>query len=247
MTSLDRVERQWTVLGEQDPLWAILSLPEMKGGKWDEAAFFETGRAEVGRVLETARRLADVRSGTAVDFGCGVGRLTQALAARFEHSIGIDVAEPMIRGAQKMNRFPDRCEYIHNRAPDLAVLANASADFLYSSITLQHVSPSLAAGYIEEFFRILRPEGIAVFQLPARPRSLTRHRIKSVLPLSITNWLWRVRTGSPEAMESYFAAPTRVTKIVNGSNGEVLLAEPDCSGPPGWESRKYFCRKLGLR
>jgi len=73
---------------------------------------------------------------------------------------------------------------------------------------------------------------------------LVRHRIKTVLPLSFTNWLWRVRTGSPEAMESYFTAPTRVAQIVNGASGEILLAEPDSSGPPGWESRKYFCRKL---
>jgi ubiquinone/menaquinone biosynthesis C-methylase UbiE len=246
MTSLDRVERQWTALGEQDPLWAILSVPEMKGGKWDEAAFFETGRTEVASVLETACRLVHVQPGTAVDFGCGVGRLTQALGAHFEHAVGIDIAEPMIRGARKMNRFPDRCEYIHNPAPDLAILADGCADFVYSSITLQHVTPNLASAYIREFFRVLRPGGMAVFQLPSSPRSLVWQRAKAFLPLNFTNWLWRVRTGSAEAMESYFTPPDRVKKIVQDANGEILLAEPDQSGPPGWDSRKYFCGKPGL-
>src|SRR5204863_86951 len=40
--TLERVERQWTKLGERDPLWAILTEPEKRSGQWNEQEFFET-------------------------------------------------------------------------------------------------------------------------------------------------------------------------------------------------------------
>ena len=93
MKALDRVKKQWTTLGKVDPLWAILSRPGKKGGGWEQSAFFETGAAEIGAVLSTAKALWPLRFGMAIDFGCGVGRLSQALAAHFQRVIGVDVAD----------------------------------------------------------------------------------------------------------------------------------------------------------
>jgi ubiquinone/menaquinone biosynthesis C-methylase UbiE len=241
LTHLERVRKQWTSLGEKDPLWAILSIPDKRGGRWDQVSFFETGVREVDTVLDTAGRISAVRFDTALDFGCGVGRLSQALANRFRRVIGIDVADSMIEGARKLNRFPGQCEYVHNSTADISVLKDESVDFIYSSITLQHVVPQLARHYIQEFFRVARPGALIVFQIPSSPRSSVWHSLKSALPVTLTNWLWRVRSGSPEAMESYFIEEKTVKAIVEQAHGWVALAEPDQSGPPGWESRKYFC------
>jgi SAM-dependent methyltransferase len=180
-----------------------------------------------------------------VDFGCGVGRLSQALATRFERVIGIDIAASMIQEAIRLNQFPGRCEYLHNMAADLAALPDESADFIYSSITLQHVVPRLAQRYIREFFRLARPGGLVVFQLPSRPRSLARHWVKSAMPLALTNLLWRLRTGSPEAIESYFMPESRVADLVKRSHGSAVHIESNQNGPPGWQSRTYFCQALG--
>ncbi|HEY1758327.1 MAG TPA: class I SAM-dependent methyltransferase [Bryobacteraceae bacterium] len=238
---LDRVKRQWTALGEKDPFWAVLTRPGTSGGRWDRAAFFETGVQEIGRVIGTAQHFSPVRFGTAVDFGCGVGRLSQALSARFERVIGIDIAASMIDEAVRLNQFTDRCEYLHNVAADLAVVPDESVDFLYSSITLQHVIPMLAQGYIREFFRVVRPGGVVVFQLPSGPRSVTRHWVKSAMPVALTNFLWRIRTGSPEAIESYFTPEGGVAKIVDQAHGSIVHVESNEDGPPGWQSRTYFC------
>jgi predicted TPR repeat methyltransferase len=48
---------------------------------------------------------------TALDFECGVGRVTQALCARFARCDGVDIAGSMIRLARQYNRFGDRCQY----------------------------------------------------------------------------------------------------------------------------------------
>jgi SAM-dependent methyltransferase len=247
VNALNRVRHQWTTLGERDPFWAILSETDKKGGGWDQADFFQTGVDEIDRVLRTARSLSPVRYDSAVDFGCGVGRLSQALATHFEHVAGLDIAASMIRTAVQLNRFPDHCEYVHNVAADLSVLPDRSADFIYSSITLQHVVPELARCYIREFFRIARPGALVIFQLPCRPRSLVWHAIKRVAPVWVSNIVWRLRTGSPEAMETYAMAEKKVVHLVKDSGGEVLRIEDNQDGPPGWQSRKYFCVRRELR
>ena len=246
MNALNRVRHQWTALGERDPLWAILSETDKKDGGWSHAAFFQTGVEEISEVLRTARSLSSVRYGLALDFGCGVGRLSQALATHFERVVGVDIAESMIRSAVELNRFPDRCEYIHNVAADLSILPEGSADLIYSSITLQHVVPALARCYIREFFRVARPGGLVIFQLPSRPRSVVWHAIKSVAPVSVANLIWRLRTGSPEAMETYSTPENKVIKFIEESGGAVLRVEDNQNGPPGWQSRKYFCVRRGL-
>jgi SAM-dependent methyltransferase len=239
--ALERARRQWTTLGKEDPLWAVLTEPGKRRGGWDHRAFFETGAAEIDKAVITARRFAEMRFGTAVDFGCGVGRLSQALAGYFEAVIGVDISSPMILAAGRLNRFPERCSYVHNVAPDLAVLASASADLVYSSITLQHVVPDLARGYIREFFRVARSGGHVIFQLPSRPRSSVWHWVKKAAPVAFTNLLWRIRTGSPEAIETYFTPEASVKELVQQSGGTVAFVESDRNGPPGWESRQYFC------
>ncbi len=47
----------------------------------------------------------------ALDFGCGVGRLTQALARHFNIVDGVDIAPSMIELANQFNRSGGRCRY----------------------------------------------------------------------------------------------------------------------------------------
>jgi hypothetical protein len=72
MTGLDQVARDWTALGQADPLWAVLVHPAGKGGRWDVDDFLATGvvlqhlpRAVIdGHVAELLRVLRP--GGTAV-------------------------------------------------------------------------------------------------------------------------------------------------------------------------------------
>jgi SAM-dependent methyltransferase len=241
MNALSRLRRQWTILGEQDPLWAILSETDKKGGGWDRTAFFKTGVAEIGEALQTAKAIGPICYGSALDFGCGVGRLTQALSIYFQHVIGVDISGSMISRAIELNQFPDRCEYVHNVAADLSILPDSSADLVYSSIALQHVVPALARNYIREFFRVARPGAPVIFQLPCRPRSMIWHTIKAGLPVGVSNVVWRLRTGSPEAMETYSMAEKKAINWVERCGGSVPRVEDDQRGPKGWQSRRYFC------
>lgn len=165
---LKNVQNVWEALAQDDPLWAILSVPAKKGRKWNLDEFFREGQAEVdqvlGRILSSDRDLA---RGTALDFGCGVGRLSQPLAHYFERVVGIDISPTMIELARQFNQRGPQVEYLQNTVDNLSLFGDRTFDFVYSNIVLQHMQPRYAIGYIKEFFRITKPGGFIVFQIPS--------------------------------------------------------------------------------
>jgi len=169
---LTELQRHWDQFGREDPLWAILTLPGKENRQWNPMDFFQTGVDEISAVLDYVKhRGLQLRRGAALDFGCGVGRLTQALCDHFDKVWGVDIAPSMIANARTFNRFGERCIYRVNARDDLAIFENGSLDFVYSNITLQHMPARFSLRYIREFLRVLAPNGAALFQLPAEPSS----------------------------------------------------------------------------
>ncbi len=164
---LTELQKHWNAYGEIDPLWAILTESDKKGNRWDEAEFFQVGRTQIAKVLaEVAALGLPVRGGRALDFGCGVGRLTQALCGHFQECRGVDIAPSMIALAHTHNKFGDRCRYDLNDRGDLSLFASDSFDLVYTWAVLQHIHPTYSCEYLKEFVRVLAPGGVLVFQLP---------------------------------------------------------------------------------
>ena len=166
MDTLTKLRENWQALGADDPLWAILSDPRAKGGRWSVDEFLRTGQMEIDLVFRWLEEqgLTAINYGRALDFGCGAGRLTQALAKCFDRCTGVDVAASMLEAARKLGP-PQNCEFVLNERSDLNVFPDQSFDFIYSSIVLQHIPHPFAIGYIAEFCRLLAPNGLLVFQV----------------------------------------------------------------------------------
>jgi len=169
---IEQLKSTWEAFGRDDPLWAVLTEASRRGGRWDLDEFLATGEREIADALAELERLdAAPVPGRALDFGCGVGRLTQALAERFERCDGVDIAASMIAEARRINRHGERVHYHVNDAPDLGLFASDSFDFVLSFIVLQHMEPRYARRYIADFMRVLKPGGVALFQIPARVKA----------------------------------------------------------------------------
>ena len=227
---------QWNQLGRTDPLWAILTEPGCQGGGWDEAAFFATGEREIAEVLARLDSLGmSPTRRRALDFGCGVGRLTQALAARFEEAVGVDLAASMIERAREYNRHGARCQYRVNEAEHLRIFPDASFDLVYSRITLQHIAPQFQRGYLRELLRVTQPGGALVFQLPAAYRSPwvgLRHRAY--------RWLARDILRRTSVMEMYGIPRAEVEALLTAAGAKIVAVDEDTIAGPEWLSYRYW-------
>ena len=150
--NLSELRQAWNDLAAKDAMWAVLTGPYGTAREWDEEAFFPTGVTEIESVLDRLRRAGVTpRFDRALDFGCGVGRLTQALGRHFQRAHGVDIASAMLARAEALNRLGDRCQYHLNETDDLSLFADGLFDFVYSRITLQHMEARYRRRYIAEF------------------------------------------------------------------------------------------------
>jgi len=160
---LERLKNEWEALAKSDALGAILTDQTKAGGKWQLDEFMATGEAEVVTVMEHLRQIGHEPdfAGAALDFGCGVGRLTQALARRFTSCVGVDISREMVDQADRLNKYP-QCRYVVNAESRLP-FRDGEFGFIYCNIVLQHVPKRFAEEYLKEFMRLLAPDGVLVF------------------------------------------------------------------------------------
>lgn len=243
---LSSLASHWNTLA-RDAKWAVLSDPAAKGGQWNDEAFWRTGVHDVEAVLSDCARLgADPLRGRALDFGCGVGRLSRALAAEFTRVDGVDVSSAMIELARGTS--PANAAFHENRVSDLSLFPSGSFDFALTLIVLQHMPPALMVGYLRELGRALRSGGVLYFQVPASPRprfSRVRARTlvrRAAFRLPGVKSLWRRLRG--ELPIEMYALPERKVRALLVSLGfELLSAVEDSAAGADWRSLRYVARK----
>lgn len=258
---LDELQKCWNEFGRVDPFWAVISHPSKKGGKWQQDEFFVEGVKEITRVMDDlAKRGLRVGRGRALDFGCGVGRLSRALAEHFDEVHGVDIAPSMIELADRLNPHGQRCRFHVNQRNDLRLFDDATFDFVYTNLVLQHMEPRYARKYIQEFLRVLVPGGLLLFQLPSEPTDPPRWRgpwvwFKSQWPRSWLNAYHRLR-GKPcveppppapqpdgPVMEMHAIRRNTVVQIIKRHGGRVLDITPDDGAGLEWISYRYLVAK----
>jgi SAM-dependent methyltransferase len=163
MTALSALKSNWESLAESDALWAILTDESKIGSKWEVADFMATGEVEITTVMDYLMCIDCLPrfEGDALDFGCGVGRLTQPLARKFTSCVGLDISHQMIQRANSLNHF-EHCRYVAHSETRLP-FPDARFAFNYSNIVLQHMPRGVAEKYLRELVRVLEPYGVLVF------------------------------------------------------------------------------------
>jgi SAM-dependent methyltransferase len=253
--NIKELQDNWDQFGKVDPLWAILSNAEKQGNSWNLEEFFQTGKGEIDSVIEHLKSQGlSLKRGKALDFGCGVGRLTQALTTYFDQVYGVDIAPSMIELAEKYNRHRDKCKYLLNAVPNLRVFPENMFTFVYTNLVLQHIEPRYSKHYLKEFLRVLHPGGVLVFQLPSeateklhvptRPNTL-KDIIKRLFP-ELT--IMRRQTNEPTrrndpVMEMYGIRREEVERFLKSSGGIIVQVCENRDAGPGWQSFRYFVKK----
>ena len=245
---LTTLRRHWDALGQQDPLWAILTSEEKKNNQWTIDEFLRTGRDEVAALMEyLERRSKPSGRQRALDFGCGVGRVTHALAEHFDEVIGVDIAASMIQSARELHRDTSGLTFVVNTSTRLEGIDSDSVDLVYSRLVLQHMHPRYIRMYLAEFVRVLRPAGTLVFQLPSdEPAPVAGPGLKNLLPQRIVTFVRACRdlTKFPR-MEIHGLSRVEVERLLTAQGARVIDVVDDRVHGADTPGYRYCAVKAG--
>ncbi|MDP3491667.1 MAG: class I SAM-dependent methyltransferase [Hyphomonadaceae bacterium] len=154
----------WEIIARRDPWFGVLSNPAFRSGAITpehRRDFYASGEDDIARLLTWFDQDLGARpsTGRALDIGCGVGRLTYAMAKIVPAVTGYDVADSMLALARE--QAPPNAEFSITLPPGPFAWIN-------SYIVFQHIPP---------------PEGLRLLD-----DALSRASPDCFLSLHITFW-----------------------------------------------------------
>jgi SAM-dependent methyltransferase len=242
--SFEQVRADWTRLGAEDPLWAVHVAPDKRGGRWEVEEFLALGRQDVDRARGILTGLGLPTTWDRVlDFGCGAGRLSQALAEHADEVVGLDVSPPMLETARALDRSDGRCSFVLGEDPDLRPFPDGSFDLVYTERVLQHLPRPVLENYLAEFVRVLRPGGVAYLHCTTRPMWTPRGMAWRFAPGPLVRWAQRRLLGYPAPMRMTGMTEERVAAVLGAAGAEVLAGVAVDEPETHWQARRYVVRK----
>ena len=142
--------------GGTEPYYGVLTDDKFRAENITEQSkteLLETGRVHVQRVLSIASsHFGTLARRSALDFGCGVGRLVIPFAREFEQVTGVDVSLGMLEIARRncQERDLSNVDFVHS--DDRLSGVNRSYDFVHAYLVFQHIpvhrGKRLSASYL---------------------------------------------------------------------------------------------------
>ncbi len=150
--------------------------------------FLATAREVLVAIEEEFRRFGegvDLKKLTALEIGCGPGRLMLPLSERFGRLIGFDVSGGMVELARENLLGAPNAEARQNSGSDLPGVDDESIDFCYSYAVFQHIpDKEVVWSYLRETVRVLKPGGFLKLQFNGLPS----RQCASEGPPAVTGW-----------------------------------------------------------
>ena len=164
-------DRDWQVLGERDPFWAVLTDETFRSTDVADAeklgAFLDSGKEHVARIWDLIEshlggRFTPYR---ALDFGCGVGRIVVPLAARCSSVVGVDVADSMLAKARALCDKLKLSNVSFVQSDDSLGGLDGTFDLVHSYNVFQHIPPRRGRRLLQQLISRLNEDGVGVLHV----------------------------------------------------------------------------------
>jgi SAM-dependent methyltransferase len=158
-------DADWNLIATHQPYYGVLANERYLAENLTPQAideFYESGKADIEYVMSVLERVAggDVEPTRALDFGCGAGRLSLAMAKYAEQVVGVDVAEGMLRIAREQ-AAARKVGNVELRT----TLPADQVDWVNSLIVFQHIPPERGYAILADLVALLAPGGFLSVQL----------------------------------------------------------------------------------
>jgi SAM-dependent methyltransferase len=153
-------KHDWDVIAARDAFYGVVTADEFRADRLDPDArrrFYKTGEDDIARVLDWFHTDLGCRPepGRALDVGCGVGRLSYAMANVMRDVVGYDVSETMVAIARK--EAPANLA-LASRLPD------GPFDWINSYIVFQHIPPAEGLDLLDDCLARAAPQAFLSLQ-----------------------------------------------------------------------------------
>ena len=235
------IKGAWECLGENEPYWSVWTNEKFKRSNVNQenrTEFYQSGRHCVVTLFKTLERNGiDFKSfRSCLDYGVGLGRVTQWLAQKFEIVLGYDISKPHLEITRdRLTELGIQNVTLHHIGNPQEIENLPKVDVVYSMIVLQHNPPPIIGLMIREMIRALNPGGIAFFQVPTYREGYT-FRLKAYLNSVATQG----------RMEMHVLPQSTILEIVRKENGRVIeILEDGHNGRrPGERSNTFVIQKI---
>ncbi len=104
--------------------------------------------------------------GSALEIGCGMGRLMKPASVYFKWITGIDMSHKILNEAEEyLKDIPNKSLY-ENNGEDLSVFNDNSFEYIYSGGVIQHIPHrKIVESYLIEAVRVLKIDGLFLFTI----------------------------------------------------------------------------------
>ena len=141
--------------------------------KQSREEFFASAEDVLRTLKDELRRFppgTDFTKLSALEIGCGPGRLMLPLSEVFGRIAGVDVSGEMIALARENLAAATNATALQNTGADLSEFATESIDFCYSYAVFQHIpEKEVVRSYLREACRVLKKGGLLKFQVSGLP------------------------------------------------------------------------------
>lgn len=127
----------------------------MSDGVDSDESMWQTGYRDLEILLQGLDR-AQLKQQTALELGCGVGRLLRPASEVFSSVIGLDVSTEALKRAQTLLADRSNIKLLEGNGLSLQPIANESVDFAFTFAALSSMPLRVIASYFCELSRVLK-------------------------------------------------------------------------------------------
>jgi SAM-dependent methyltransferase len=158
-------DADWNVIATHQPYFGVLANERYLAENLTPESiddFYASGRADIAHVIGVLGRTAGgkFKPRRGLDFGCGAGRLSFAMAEHAREVVGVDVADGMLTVARE-RAAARKIRNVEFRT----ALPTEPVDWINSLIVFQHIPPPRGYAILEDLVALLAPGGFVSVQL----------------------------------------------------------------------------------